>query len=109
MPIDNEPPRPFQREKIPALGSFSRRGSRVSLHDALDFRPTFRRQDEAEEYLRTWKKEPGGMETLRHAFRRCERGASVFGMSDDQVIRGVARYIMSGALILTESAPPVPI
>jgi hypothetical protein len=91
------------------IATFSRRGTSVSLHHALDLRVAFRRREDAEAYLSAWKNEDGGMAALRYALRRCERGAVAATMSDDEVIRAVARHIVSGALVLTESAPPVPI
>lgn len=86
-----------------------RKGSSVSLHSALDLRLAFRRREDAEAYLQGWKNEPSGMESLRYTLRRCERGAAVATLSDDDVIRAIATHIVSGQLVLTESAPPIPV
>jgi hypothetical protein len=91
------------------IATVSRRGASVSLHNAIDVRVAFRRREDAEAYLSEWKNEDGGMSALRYALRRCQRGAPVAMMSDDDVIRGVAVHLVSGSLVLTESAPPVPV
>jgi hypothetical protein len=91
------------------IATVSRRGSSVSLHNALDLRVAFRRREDAEAYLNGWKNEDGAMAALRFALRRCERGAPLASMSDEDVIRAVAVQIVSGNLVLTESAPPVPV
>jgi hypothetical protein len=77
-------------------------------NDTTGERVTFRRVEEAEAYLRFWAGEAGAMVDLRHALRRREPGAAPATFSTQRVLRALARLIVDGTLVVTESRIDVP-
>jgi hypothetical protein len=76
--------------------------------DASEGRVTFRRVEEAEAYLRFWAGEAGAMVDLRHVLWRREPGAVPATFSNQRVLHALARLIVNGTLVITESRIDVP-
>jgi hypothetical protein len=69
-------------------------------------RRQFRHLDDAESFLRSWKGRPGAMADFRLALSRCDRGASLFRLSDDEVVGALAAALVMGSIVATESRIP---
>ena len=117
-----------QLQVSPPLASFTRGGSLVQLYQRFRFvepaepaptaetedelrahlahprRRTFSRQDDAETYLRSLRTEPGAMGDLRRVIARADHSVTLSRMSDDEVIRALGHALVTGAVIVTESA-----
>lgn len=61
-----------------------------------------------EAYLSFWRNDADALRQLRYALHRCGHSASVYGYSNDEVIRAVAVKVRQGSLMLSESrfSPP---
>jgi hypothetical protein len=81
---------------------------RMELHDRVRLpghasaSNGFRGVRDAASYLSVWRREPGAMGGLRAALARCERGAPLAALSDDQVIDALAKHLTNGTLAVVE-------
>ncbi len=116
------------KSESPPLASFIRGAIVVRLHERFGFvetepppptaetemelrehlqhprRRDFKRQDDAETFLRGLRLEPGAMGELRHVLSRADRSATLFRMHDDDVIRALGHALVTGSVIATESS-----
>ncbi len=78
----------------------------LRAHLANPTRREFRRVEEAETFLRSYRGEPGAMEDLRRVHAHCDRGGMLFRLSNDEIIQSLASALVIGSVIITEGAWP---
>jgi len=112
----------------PPLASFIRGAMVVQLHQRFGFvatepppptaetedelrahlqhprRREFYRHDDAETFLRVLRLEPGAMGDLRRVLSRADRSATLFRMTDDDIVRALSHAVVTGSVIVTESS-----
>ncbi len=94
-----------------ALATLQRQSATVWLHDSINPlagapRSTalaFRHAEEAGDYLDFWKSDAAALAALRYALYRCEHSASVYALTDSQVLQALAARLARGALLLSNS------
>ena len=75
-------------------------------HLAIPTRREFRRVEDADTFLRSFRGEPGAMEDLRRVHAHSDRGGMLFRLSNDEIIQSLASALVMGSVIITESAWP---